>query len=144
MPVRPYATACAIGAAAGLRSMVAPAATLFARRSASAPLVALAALGEMIVDKLPIAPARTALPSLTFRVVAGAASAGSNARRLRIPYTAAVVAGAIGAGAASYLAYGVRSYLTRERHWPDLPVALVEDALAAAVVRAAYAVPPSA
>jgi uncharacterized membrane protein len=118
--------------------MVAPTAALFARRSTSAPAAALAALGEMLVDKLPVAPARTALPSLTFRIVTGAVSAGAEARRLRIPLGASAIAGAIGAAGATYLAYGTRSYLTRRRHWPDLPVALVEDALAAALIGIAH------
>ncbi len=128
-----------IGTVAGLRSMTAPAATLLARNSVWAGPVAFAAAGEMIVDKLPVAPARTLPPALAVRVLSGAlcgralAGDGGTAKLLGL------ACGAAGALAGSYGGYALRHYLTSQRVWPDTPVALVEDLLTIGLARAATA-----
>lgn len=130
MRITPYVKAFAIGTVAGLRSVTAPASTL---RPTSALLVnglRLGALAELVIDKLPFTPPRTALPVLAIRVLTGALSADTLARRMRASRPASIAIGAAGALAGTYLGYELRRYLTHERGWPDVPVALAEDVVA--------------
>lgn len=131
--------AFAIGTVAGLRSMTAPAATLLANESMWAGPVAFAAAGEAIVDKLASTPARTWPPALAVRALSGALCGAALARRERTPPLLAATLGAIGALGGAYGGYAARQYLTKERGFPDVLVALVEDALAIVLARNAAA-----
>lgn len=131
--------AFAIGTVAGLRSMTAPAATLLAHESMWAGPAAFAAVGEGIVDKLPIAPARTSPPALVIRVISGALCGAALARHERSAPLLPAALGAIGALAGTFGGYNARRYLTKVRGFPDAPVALVEDALAVILARNAAA-----
>ncbi|MDM7831313.1 hypothetical protein [Cellulomonas edaphi] len=108
----------------------------------------LAAIGELVADKLPVTPSRLGRPMLDARVLAGALGAAGLAVAERRPLRAVVVAapvGAIGAflgahaGAAwrAWAADGGPSWLR-----PDARAALVEDSLvvgsAAVLVRSAH------
>jgi uncharacterized membrane protein len=90
------------------------------------------AIGELIADKLPKTPKRTAPAPLIFRLVMGAlcgvvlAAAGHAAMGLGIVF------GAIGALIGSFGGYLVRHALTSRAGLPDFPVALVEDLIAVA------------
>ena len=129
----------ALGTVAGLRSMTAPAATLLAHGSVWAGPVAFASAGELIVDKLPFAPARTSPPALAVRVLSGALCGRALAEKGGTSKLLGLACGAAGALAGTYGGYALRHYLTSQRAWPDTPVALVEDLLTIGLARAATA-----
>ncbi len=86
--------------------------------------VALAAAGEVAIDKTPLATARTDIPALAGRVAAGA-------------YTGRKVAGAPGAAAGSvaaaigtYATWRIRGLVVKTTGLPDPVVAVGEDLLA--------------
>ncbi len=137
-----------LGCVAGLRSLTAPAAVCwgahlawlhfaatklaFIDHSVTLIVFTLLALFELINDKLPKTPARTAAPGLSARILMGAfcgyALAVSAAGNLIV----AVVAGIAGALAGTFGGYNIRHALVTRLHLPDLPVALVEDVIAVA------------
>ena len=143
-----------IGAASGLRSMAAPSqlslhlaggrgsggsgaiGRQLARPSARA-LLGAAAVGEMIVDKLPIVPDRTDPGPLLGRVVLGSMAGGVLARLNRRSGAAGAVLGGVGALIGAHLGYRARRALTRRAGIPDLVVAAGEDVLAIATARGA-------
>ena len=144
--VAELATAAGIGFIAGVRSMTAPAAVVWAinRNWVNAPsgrlsnlkskkaayIVTAMAAGEMVVDKLPGVPDRTAPPSLAFRAVSGALSAALLCRGGKLPLAWCAVAGAIGAVAGSFAGLSGRRQL--QERLPDTAAALAEDAMAIA------------
>ena len=133
-----------LGAIAGVRSMAAPAAlsravgrgavgdleqTSFAALGSPEVSTALRLfeIGEMFVDKMPVAPSRTSPPPLIGRAASGAfvgaALFVSDGRR-------AAVGGALGAASALIGAYAgerLRSLGTEKLGVPDLLLALLED-----------------
>ncbi len=143
-----------LGAATGLRSMAAPsqlsrylcespgraakgrAAGVMAWPAARSVLQ-FAALGEMVVDKLPIVPDRIEAGPLLGRVVWGAVAGGVLAQLNREScIQGALLGGAAAAAAtATYAGYYVRKALTQDEGLPDLPVALSEDVIAIALAR---------
>lgn len=139
MALTTYARSLGIGAIDGLRSMTAPAATLLAGDKPLAGLALVAAGGELIVDKLPIAPARTIPPALLVRMLLGGLSGGAIAQRRDASRLAGFALGAVGAAAATYAGYEIRRVLTKNLKVPDVVVALAEDALAVWGARAANA-----
>lgn len=137
MSITPYFRALGIGGVAGLRVATAPAVLLRSRGHRFAGIATLAAAGELVVDKLPSTPARTTAPALVTRVLSGALCGQSITGRLNASRAGGAMAGAIGALAGAYGGYTLRRYLTAQRHWPDFPVALVEDVTAILTARAA-------
>jgi uncharacterized membrane protein len=124
-----YLRAAGLGAVTGLRSMTAVAALSRSAGGPAATLVPLLALGELVVDKLPQTPNRTAPGALAFRAVmggvAGALVCGPKADR-RIGF-------ALGAGAAvaaAFVGLRVRLAVDAADGLPDPVAGLVEDALA--------------
>jgi uncharacterized membrane protein len=138
--------ALGMGAAAGLRSLSAPAAlsralsegriggleetpfAILASAGASRALLLLE-IGEMLADKLPITPSRTSPPPLLGRMASGAlvgaALFASESRR-------AAVGGALGAAAALAAAYAgerLRARAAQKLGFPDPAVALIEDGI---------------
>ena len=103
----------------------------------------LAAAGEVVVDKLPSTPSRLKPPVLGARLVTGAAvgalAAGSADRRAR--GTAAVL-GLAGAAAGTYAGAHSRRAAAARGTLPDLPFAVVEDAVAAGLAATAVKVWP--
>ena len=153
MPLPTPLAAAALGAAAGMRSMTAPAALahVLSRRLASpaaqparalasrrvAGGLALAAAGEYVGDKMPFAPDRTAVFPLVGRLGSGAlVGAAVAVARRESPWLGAAV-GAGAAGAAAFAMLRVRLAVPRALGLPDLPVALAEDALALSLALAA-------
>lgn len=138
--------ALGIGFVTGLRSMTGPAAIAWAARLGwlrlaptglaflAHPVVAvvltLAAVGELVGDKLPRTPARTALPPFVFRVVLG--GLGGAAIGLGTGGTALVPAilGAVGAVAGTLGGYAFRMRVPRKLRLADFPFALAEDLMA--------------
>jgi uncharacterized membrane protein len=136
--------ALGIGVVAGLRSFTAPAVVAWAAylhwinlsghwlswvgHLITVIIFTLLAIGELVLDKLPKTPARTAPPSFAARVGSGA-------------FAGAVIGtawgytwGGLGAGAVGAVLGTLGGYQARARlsaaHGKDLPIALLEDAVA--------------
>ena len=136
-----------IGFFGGLRSLTAPAATAWAvylgwlklERPLSligslpaAILFTLLAVVELVADKLPQTPSRTAPPGLIARIVmgglTGACVAASGAQGIFL----GAAFGAAGGVAGCFLGYQVRTGLVKALGVRDIYVALVEDLVAIA------------
>jgi uncharacterized membrane protein len=133
-----------IGIIAGLRSMTAPAVVSWAARlgwihlnsswlaflrySWTPWILSIAALGELIADKLPSTPSRKMPPSFAFRIVSGAISGAA----IGISHSSLLIGllgGAIGAVIGTLGGASARSALAK-MFGKDLPAALLEDAIA--------------
>ena len=140
-----YLVAFLIGLVAGLRTMTAPAAVSWAARlgwlslqgtplafmgaAVTSWIFTIAALGELIGDKLPKTGSRKSPPQFIGRILMGAlcgAVVGAGGRSL----AAGLVLGAIGAVAGTLGGYEFRARLVRATGGKDLPIALLEDAIA--------------
>jgi len=133
-----------IGVVAGLRSLTAPAVASWAVRlgwlhpdrplwafwgyAATAYILGVLAVGELIADKLPNAPSRKAPLGFIARIVTGALSGavfGVTAEAVVV----GAAAGVVGAFFGTFGGYAARVWLGR-LVGKDLPVALLEDAVA--------------
>jgi len=142
-----YALAFLIGIAAGLRALTPAAFVCWAARLGwlklqGTPLAFLgyavtpwiftiAAIGELINDKLPKAGSRKAPPAFIARIVMGAlcgAAIGATAGAL----AGGLILGAIGAIVGTFGGCEFRARLARAAG-RDLPIALLEDAIAIAL-----------
>ena len=140
-----YVLAFLIGVIAGLRAMTAPAAVSWAARLgwihlentglafmgyAFTPwILTLLAIGELINDKLPKTPSRKAPASFGARIVTGAlsgAALGASGGSLAV----GLVLGALGAVAGTLGGYEARTRMVQATGGKDLPIALLEDAIA--------------
>ena len=140
-----YLLAFFIGVIAGLRSMTAPAAVSWAARlgwlhlegtwlaflgfAATPYIMSLLAIGELIADQLPSTPSRKSPPGFTARIVTGAlcgAALGATTQVL----IGGMVAGIIGAVTGMLGGYEFRVRLVKATGGRDLPIALLEDAIA--------------
>jgi uncharacterized membrane protein len=143
MPV--YVLAFLIGVVTGLRSLTAPAAVSWAARlgslhlentwmsflgfAATPYILSVLAIGELIADKLPKTPSRKAPLGLSGRILGGAlcgGAIGANSGAL-IP---GLVLGVLGAVVGTFVGYELRVRLVRASGGKDLPIALLEDAIA--------------
>jgi uncharacterized membrane protein len=140
-----YVLAFLIGFVAGLRVMTAPAAVSWGARlgklnlqgtplaflgAAATPWIfSVAAIGELVNDKLPRTGSRKAPAPFIVRVVMGAACGGALVSS-RHELAAGLVAGAAGAVAGTLGGYEFRARLVRAIGGRDLPIALLEDAIA--------------
>lgn len=101
-------------------------------------VIALAAAGELVGDKLPATPSRLTPMAFMPRLAFGAASAAGLGRRLGEPTLVAAALGALGAATGSWLGARWRA-VASTRLGSDLPGALIEDGatlgLAALAVR---------
>jgi uncharacterized membrane protein len=136
--------ALGIGVIAGLRSFTAPAVVAWAAYLHwinlnhtwaswvgtlwTVIIFSLLAVGELFLDKQPKTPARTAPPSFIARIVAGG-FAGAVIGTAWAYTWSAVGAGVIGAVLGTLGGYQARHRLTAA-HGHDLPIALLEDAVA--------------
>ena len=133
-----------IGVIAGLRSMTAPAVVSWAARlgwininsswlaflgySWTPWILSIAALGELITDKLPSTPSCKMPPSFAFRIVSGSIS-GAAIGISHGSLLLGLVGGAIGAVIGTLGGAAARSALAKI-FGKDLPAALLEDAVA--------------
>ena len=141
----PYVLPFLIGAVAGLRSLTAPAAVSWAARLGWLPLagtslaflgfaatpyiLTVLAVGELVNDKLPRTPSRKAPAPFVARLVTGAlcgAALGAAGHAL----LGGLVAGALGAVVGTLGGFEFRGRLVSAFGGNDLPVALLEDAVA--------------
>ena len=134
-----YFRASALGAVAGLRAFTAPALLGYfasnredissASRKFSVVLDLLAA-GEIVGDKLPSAPNRTAVLGLIARIVSGAAVGGFVCARGRKSVSAGIAIGAVSSVAAAYAGQHIRQTIAEESGIPTGVLGAVEDAIA--------------
>jgi len=119
-----------LGWAAGARStfgIVAPTLSQARRRSVVIG-AAVAAVGEIVGDKLPVAPSRLAHHGPLLRAGTGAVGAVALARREGAPFVVPALAGAAGGLAGVYGGAAWRSWAVGRM--PDWQAALLEDAAA--------------
>lgn len=140
-----YVLAFLIGVIAGLRAMTAPAAVSWAARlgwlhlentwlaflgyAATPYILSVLAVGELINDKLPKTPSRKAPPGFIARIVTGALC-GAALAAADGGLLAGLLAGVLGAIAGTLGGYEFRARLVRAIGGKDLPIALLEDAIA--------------
>lgn len=136
--------ALGIGVIAGLRSLTAPAVVAWAAflkwinltghwdawvgSLITVIVFTLLAIGELVLDKLPKTPARTAPPSFGARIVLGGFAGAVLGTAWGYTWSA-LGAGIIGAVLGTLGGYQARSRLVAS-HGHDLPIALLEDAVA--------------
>lgn len=96
------------------------------------PLVVLTilAVAELIVDKLPNTPSRLRLPGMIGRVIFGAVCGVVSGQAWGASWQTSAAAGLVGAIGGAVVGYEIRKGWVKTLHWHDLPVALIEDAVA--------------
>lgn len=99
-------------------------------RRGAVTLTALAALGELVGDKLPMAPSRTETGPLLGRIVLGVSAGASIAAAIGGSRILGGVLGAAGAALGSLLGARFRAAATEATNVPDLVWALLEDVAA--------------
>jgi uncharacterized membrane protein len=140
-----YVLAFLIGVIGGLRSMTAPAAVSWAARlgwfhlentalaflgyAATPYILSVLAVAELINDKLPKTPSRKAPVPFIARIVVGALC-GAALTAANGGLIAGLLAGVLGAVAGTLGGYEFRARLVRAIGGKDLPIALLEDAIA--------------
>lgn len=141
-----FACALGIGFVAGLRSMLAPAAIAwaahlgwldlhagpFAFMSSKAALVILSlfALGELIADKLPGIPKRTAIGPLLVRMITGGVCGACLFVSAQHSLGVGATLSGVGAVLGAFAGYKTRNRLVSGLNFPDFFVALTEDLIA--------------
>ena len=139
-----FVLALGIGIVAGLRSLTAPAVVAWGAHLSwlnlhgsplafigSTPAVAILsvlAIGELVADKLPMIPKRTAPAPLMARVVTGGLCGACLCAALGKSLLAGTLLGGIGGIVGAFLGYGIRRRL--DLHIKDLMVAACEDLVA--------------
>jgi uncharacterized membrane protein len=134
-----------IGVVAGLRSLTAPAVVAWAAflgwinlhatwaswmaNIITALVLTVLAIGELVTDKLPKTPARTAPPSFVARIVLGAFAGAVIGAAWHYTFSS-LGAGVVGAVLGTLGGYHARRRLVAARQGQDLPIALLEDAVA--------------
>jgi uncharacterized membrane protein len=89
------------------------------------------AFGELIADKLPKTPGRTAPPGLIARILLGALSGAAVYQAgTQQSWLAGAIVGAIGGIVGAFGGYQVRSRLVKALGSPDYVVAVLEDLVA--------------
>jgi uncharacterized membrane protein len=140
------ALAFGIGVVAGLRAMTAPAVACWAAHlhwinlqgthlafmgtTVALVIFTLAAIGEIVNDKLPKTGPRTALPAVVARMITGALAAATlTVGAAGSPWVGALL-GVIGALVGTFGGYQVRTRTVKAFGLPDFVIALVEDVIA--------------
>ena len=132
-----------LGCVAGLRSLTAPAVVCWAAylgwlhlagtklaflaHPATLSIFTLLALLELITDKLPKTPARTAPPGLIARIVCGGLCGVALATSAGGSEIASAIVATSGAPVGTFGGYHIRHTLVTRAHMPDFAVALAED-----------------
>lgn len=97
----------------------------------SAILFILLALAELVADKLPKTPSRTAPPGLIGRILLGALSGGAiYMAGAQESWLLGCAVGVLGALAGTYGGYQVRMRLVKALRSPDYVIAVLEDLVA--------------
>jgi uncharacterized membrane protein len=139
-----FVLALGIGIVAGLRSLTAPAVVAwgahltwlnlhgsplaFIGSTTAVAIFSLLAIGELIADKLPTIPKRTAPAPLLARVVTGGLCGACLFAATGQPLIGGALLGGVGSIVGAFLGYGIRRRL--DLHIRDLVVAVCEDVVA--------------
>jgi uncharacterized membrane protein len=137
-----------LGCLTGLRSLTPPAVVCWAAhlgwlnlagskltfmdRPVTLILFTLLAVVELIADKLPKTPARTAPPGLIARFVLGCLCGVALATSVRGKLLVTAIVGVVGALIGTFVGYKARRALVLRAHIPDFVVAVAEDVIAVA------------
>jgi len=141
-----FVLAFGIGIVAGLRSLTAPAVVAwgahlgwlnlhgsplaFMGSTTAVAVFSLLAIGELIADKLPMTPKRTAPAPLIARIVTGGLCGASLLAAVGKSLIVGMLLGGIGGLVGAFLGYTVRRRLVNNFHINDLVVAVCEDVVA--------------
>jgi uncharacterized membrane protein len=144
-----FALAIGIGIVAGLRSLTAPAVVAWAAHlgwlnlggsrlafmgsTAAAVVFSIVAIGELILDKLPTTPKRTALVPLVARIVTGGLCGASFCAAAGQSLGIGIFLGGIGAVIGAFAGYEIRRRLVNNLRIKDIVVAICEDLVALAL-----------
>jgi uncharacterized membrane protein len=139
-----FVLALGIGIVAGLRSLTAPAIVAwgvhlswlnlhgsplaFIGSTAAVAILSVLAIGELIADKLPMIPKRTAPAPLMARVVTGGVCGVCLCAAAGKSLLVGTLLGGIGGIVGAFLGYSMRRRL--DLHIKDLVVAVCEDSIA--------------
>jgi hypothetical protein len=125
-----FQTAMKLAVVSGLRAAMGPALVAARHRRPERQNLAMAAMGELLIDKMPLVPSRATLPLLLPRAVAGywVAKTVMEEEGGTDPWAPAVGA-AVAAGVAT-LAPMIRGTLRRVLGVPDVVLGVAEDYLA--------------
>jgi len=145
-PFRIFLLALLVGGVAGLRALTAPAAVAWAAHlqwldlrhtplalmgsTGAVVIFTLLALFELVADKLPSTPARTAPPGLIGRIVFGGLCGACLAASGMASIAGGAFLGAVGGVAGAFGGYQARTRLGRALKAPDMVIACLEDAVA--------------
>ena len=141
-----FVLAFAIGIVSGMRSLTAPAIAAWAARrnwlnlagsrlafmgsTAAVAIFTVLAIAELIADKLPSTPSRTAPVGLIARFFCGALSGACVGVSAGQAPTMGAILGAAGGLAGAFAGYQWRTGLVKALKVPDIVIALLEDAIA--------------
>jgi uncharacterized membrane protein len=141
-----FVLAFAIGIVSGMRSLTAPAVAAWAAHrnwlnlagtrvafmgsTAAVAIFTVLAIVELITDKLPWTPSRTAPVGLVARFLCGALSGACVGVSAGQSLASGAILGAAGGLAGAFAGYQWRTDLVKALKVPDFVIALVEDAIA--------------
>jgi len=141
-----FLLAIGIGIVAGLRALLAPAIVAWAVHigllslhgsplefmgsTTAVAIFTIIAIGELIGDKLPQTPKRTALPSLLVRILMGGLCGATLCAAAGESLLPGALSGATGALLGAFAGYEIRKRLVTSLHIKDLFVAICEDLIA--------------
>jgi uncharacterized membrane protein len=141
-----FVLAFGIAIVAGLRSLTAPAVVAwgahfgwlnlhgsplaFMGSTAAVAVLSVLAIGELIADKLPMIPKRTAPAPLMARVVTGGLCGACLCAAVGKSLLAGTLLGGIGGVIGAFVGYSIRRRLVNAFHINDLVVAVCEDVVA--------------
>lgn len=141
-----FAFATAIGIVAGLRSITAPAVIAWAAHlgwlhlqgtplgfmasTGAVTIFSLLAIGELIADKLPTVPKRTALAPLVVRMFTGGLCGACLFVAANQSAALGALSGAVGAVVGAFSGYEIRKRLVAQLGIADILVAFPEDLIA--------------
>jgi uncharacterized membrane protein len=141
-----FVLALGIGIVAGLRSLTAPAVVAwgahlswlnlhgsplaFIGSTTAVAILSVLAIGELIADKLPMIPKRTAPAPLMARVVTGGLCGACLCAAVGKSLVAGALLGGIGGVVGTFLGYSIRRRLVNDLHVNDFVVAVCEDIVA--------------
>jgi uncharacterized membrane protein len=144
-----FVFAIGIGIVAGLRSLLAPAvvawaahfdllnlhgsALAFMGSRAAVAIFSIFAIGELVADKLPQTPKRTAFAPLLARILLGGLSGATLFAAAGKLLIVGALLGGTGGVIGAFLGYEIRRRLVNSLHIKDLFVALCEDFVAIAL-----------
>jgi uncharacterized membrane protein len=142
--------AIGIGIVAGLRSLLPPAVVAWAANLGwlnlhGSPLAfmgsrvavgifSVLAIAELVADKLPKTPKRTALAPLSARILLGGLSGASLCAAAGKSLIAGTLLGGTGGVIGAFVGYKIRRHLVNRLHIKDFFVALCEDLVAIGLV----------